>query len=151
MKYLGVIIFSVLLASCTTIDVYEKSMNFENQKWASNVQPSFTFDITDTTSFQNFYLVLRHTEKYPYKNIWLELTIKSPYDTSVIKKEFALADNSKWLGSSIDDIVEHRTIFNPQPIPLKKGSYSFTLKQIMRDDPLPFILSAGIRVQKTNR
>lgn len=148
MKYLAIVILSLTLASCATLDVYEKAEHFANQKWSSSQQPTFSFEIKDTTSLQNFYLVLRHTEQYPYKNIWLELTIKSPYDSSVIKKEFTLADNSKWLGTAIDDIVEHRTIFNPQPIQLKKGIYSFTIKQIMREDPLPFILSAGIRVQK---
>jgi gliding motility-associated lipoprotein GldH len=94
---------------------------------------------------------LRHQEKYPYKNIWLSLAVKDPDTTSIIKREFTLADNNKWLGTTIDDITDHRIIFNPQPIKLKKGSYSFTLKQIMRDDPLPNILSAGIRVQKVGQ
>ena len=151
MKYFVSIIILLTISSCTTLDVFEKTVPFSNQAWSSNTTPTFTFNIADTSSTQNFYLVLRHTHQYPYKNIWLEITIKSPYDTSIIKKEFTLADNSKWLGgvTTIDDIVEHRILFNPQPIQLKKGNYSFTLKQIMRDDPLPFILNAGIRVQKT--
>ncbi len=149
MKYLAIAISLLLLVSCTTLDVYEKTKPFNNHQWSSTDKPSFSFDIKDTTSYQNFYFVLRHTEAYPYKNIWLELTIKSPYDTTVLRKEFKLADNNKWLGNSIDDIVEHRVIFNPQAIQLRRGTYSFTLKQIMRDDPLPHILSAGIRVQKT--
>lgn len=153
---MNIIRFSLVIAvlficGCNTIDIYEKTNHFKDQKWSSTEQPKFEFEIKDTNSFQNFYLVLRHTDKYPYKNIWLELNIKSPYDTSIIKKEFTLADNSKWLGTSIDDIIEHRTIFNPQPVKLKKGIYTFTLKQIMRDDPLPFVLSAGIRVQKNSQ
>ena len=148
MKYL--ILFSSILfiTSCTTIDVFEKSKSFSDQSWNSNDTASFSFEITDTTSFYNFYMILRHTEKYPYKNIWLSLNVISPKDTSTFKREFTLADNSKWLGSTVDDITDHRIIFNPQPIKLKRGNYSFTLKQIMREDPLPFILSAGIRVQK---
>jgi gliding motility-associated lipoprotein GldH len=148
MKNLIFTFCAIIFASCTTLDVFEKSTPFPSQNWNSNNAVSVDFAVTDTNSLHNFYLVLRHTEKYPYKNIWLQLTIKSPNDTSVIKREFTLADNSKWLGATIDDITDHRIMFNPQPIKLKKGNYNFTIKQIMRENPLPHILSAGIRVQK---
>lgn len=151
MRKLVVILFIAFLASCTTLDVYEKNNPFPKQEWSSVDTPNFKFDIVDTNSFYNFYFVLRHQERYPYKNIWLSLTVKDPDTTSIIKREFTLADNTKWLGTTIDDITDHRIIFNPQPIRLKKGSYSFTLKHIMRDDPLPNILSAGIRVQKVGK
>lgn len=137
------------VASCTTLDVYEKTTPFKNQTWATKDSLQFAFNITDTTNLYNFYLVLRHTDKYAYKNIWLQLSIKSPNDTTTFKREFTLADNTKWLGTTIDDITDHRIIFNPQPISLKKGNYFFTLKQIMREDPLQNVLSAGIRVQKS--
>ena len=144
-----IFIFVILFASsCTTLDVYEKSKQFPTQTWNSKDSANFKFEITDTINYYNFYLVLRHQERYAYKNIWLSLNVISPKDTSNFKREFTLADNSKWLGTTIDDITDHRIIFNPQPIKLKKGTYNFTLKQIMRDDPLPNILSAGIRVQK---
>ena len=148
MKNLTIISCVLFFASCTTLDVFEKSKPFSAQTWSSIDTPSFTFDIKDTNNYYNFYLVLRHQEKYPYKNIWLQLTINSQKDTSIIKREFALADNTKWLGTTIDDITDHRIIFNPQPIKLTKGLYSLNLKQIMREDPLPYILSAGIRIEK---
>jgi len=150
-KLLSIVLISCLLASCTTLDVYEKSKVFTKQEWASTDTPNFKFDIVDTTSLYNFYFVLRHQEKYPYKNVWLSLNVKNVDTTITIKREFILADNNKWLGSTIDDITDHRIIFNQEPIKLKKGTYSFTLKQIMRDDPLPYIFSAGIRVQKANQ
>jgi hypothetical protein len=34
------------------------------------------------------------------------------------------------------------------PAKLKKGEYSFTLQQIMREDPLQHVLNAGIRIVK---
>lgn len=150
-KILGIVFFSCVLISCTTLDVYEKSKVFTKQEWASIDTPNFKFDIVDTSNLYNFYFVLRHQEKYPYKNIWLSLNVKNIDTTITIKREFILADNNKWLGSTIDDITDHRISFNQEPIKLKKGAYSFTLKQIMRDDPLPHILSAGIRVQKAGK
>lgn len=149
MKHLTFVFFvSIALSSCTTLDVYEKTQPFPTHNWNSKDTAHFSFDIADTTNYYNFYLVLRHQEKYPYKNLWLELTVNDPKYSTKIKREFILADNNKWLGTTIDDITDHRIKFNPEPIKLKKGTYSFTLKQIMREDPLPNILSAGIRVQK---
>ena len=139
------------ISSCNTLDVYEKSTPFSSLSWSSLDSQNYKFDIIDTNSSYNIYMVLRHQEKYPYKNIWLQLSVKSPIDTSVFNREFILADNNKWLGTTIDDVTDHRIVFNPQPIKLKKGAYSFTLKQIMREDPLPYIFSAGIRVQKVSK
>ena len=68
--------------------------------------------------------------------------------TYTIKREFPLADNTKWLGTGMDDIIEHRITFNTLPIHLKKGNYTFSLQQIMREDPLQHVLNAGIRVEK---
>jgi len=150
-KLAFIILVIVAISSCTTLDIYEKSTPFPSLTWNTSDTLSYKFDIIDTNSYYNFYMVLRHQEKYPYKNIWLQLTVKSPLDSSTFKREFILADNNKWLGTTVDDITDHRIVFNPQPIQLKKGTYNFTLKQIMREDPLPHILSAGIRVQKVAR
>ena len=139
------------LSSCVTLDVYEKNHLFTTQSWTSDDTLNFKFEVIDTSSYHNFYFVLRHQEKYPFKNIWIELQVKDPDTITTIKREFTLADNNKWLGSTIDDITDHRLIFNTQPIHLKKGTYSFTIKQVMRVDPLPYVLSAGIRVQKVSR
>ena len=48
----------------------------------------------------------------------------------------------------MSDIVEHRITFNKTPARLVKGKYTFTLQQAMREDPLGYILNAGIRVEK---
>lgn len=151
MKFIQIPLIILLFYSCQTLDVFEKTDNIEKQAWNSLQSKQFSFNVTDTTTYQNFYLVLRHSNQYPYKNLWLEIDVKSPDDTLTFKKEFTLADNSKWLGNSINEIVEHRIAFNPQPIQLKKGMHTFTLKQIMREDPLPFIYAVGVRVQKINK
>lgn len=121
MKHFVVVVFILsAVSSCTTLDVYEKTKSFTTQSWSSKDTAHFTFEISDTSSFYNFYLVLRHQEKYPYRNLWLELTVNDPQYSTKIKKEFTLADNNKWLGTTIDDITDHRIKFNPQPIKLKR-------------------------------
>ena len=142
------ILILIFLSSCGSIDVYEKTKAFPQHEWKSNDSASFSFDIKDTASRYNLYMVLRHEDAYKKKNIWVDITVKAPDSTYSIKREFNLADNTHWLGSAMDDIIEHRININAMPIPLKKGNYGFVLKQAMREDPLEYVLNAGIRVEK---
>jgi gliding motility-associated lipoprotein GldH len=149
LKNLCLILVLVSMTACQTIDIYEKTTFFPEHSWKSGEKPSFTFEITDTTSLYNIFLVLRHEDAYNYNNIWVNLTVREPTDVVTIRREFILANNKQgWLGSGMDDIFEHRIPFNTKPAPLRKGKYTFTLQQDMREDPLHHILTAGVRVEK---
>ncbi|MEJ7681288.1 MAG: gliding motility lipoprotein GldH [Segetibacter sp.] len=148
-KYCFVLLLLLSPAACQTIDIYEKTIAFRDHNWQSAENPSFAFEITDTTSLYNIFLVLRHEDAYNYNNIWINLTVKSPVDMVTIRREFVLGSNKQgWLGSGMDDVFEHRIAFNNKPAPLHKGKYIFTLQQDMREDPLEHIINAGIRVEK---
>lgn len=139
-----------LLRACTTIDLYEKTVTIPGHAWKSNFRPSFDFTIKDTTSQYRIFLVLRHNEKYSFSNIYLNLYVKGPGQDSTLKiqKDLTLATNEKgWLGSGMDDIYEHR-IELAEKQSLKAGTYTFTLEEIMREDPLQNVLNAGIRLEK---
>lgn len=149
MKQLYNILFITLfITSCNTLDVYEKTKGFPDQVWKSTDTPSFSFEVKDAKSLYNIQIVLRHTDAYHFKNIWANVLVQGPDSSFSFKRDFVLADNQHWLGSSMDDIIEHRIPFNPFPIPLKKGKYTFTLQHIMREEPLQNVLHAGIRVEK---
>jgi len=139
---------TLLIASCTTIDLYEKNVTIPGFRWKSSYKPEFTFSIRDTTAPYQLFLVLRHTEKYTYNNIWINLYSQPPGDT-VHKASFELqlATNEKWLATGMDDIYEHR-IKLTDPQYLKAGTYHFKVEQIMREDPLEHVMNVGIRVEK---
>jgi gliding motility-associated lipoprotein GldH len=143
----------LFLASCQTIDLYEKVQPIPGHKWRSSYKPSFSFNIKDTTRPYQLYIILRHTEKYNYNNIWVNLHVRTP--DSVQRSfllELPLATNEKgWLGSGIDDVYEHRIALtlDPEKLNFKKaGDYQFTLEHIMRQDPLEYVMNAGIRIEK---
>jgi gliding motility-associated lipoprotein GldH len=117
-------------------------------KWKSSFKPEFTFNIKDTTSPYQLFLVLRHNEKYAYNNIWINLYSQPPGDTThKAAFELQLATNEKWLASGMDDIYEHR-IKLTEPQYLKAGAYHFKIEQIMREDPLENVMNVGLRVEK---
>jgi gliding motility-associated lipoprotein GldH len=147
---------SLQLAACTSLpsDVFEKNVTIPGQAWASSFKPriDFTIQAKDTADRYNVYVVLRHSDAYQYNNIWIQGTIRKPGDTigKSLRADLPLADNNGWKGSGMDDIYEHRVLVRDLALTgfSKPGTYSFTLQQIMRDDPLPHVLNVGVRLEK---
>ena len=140
----------IVLAGCETVQLYEQNTSYPDHQWASKQSNTYKCSIADTNALYNVYFVIRHHNAYHYKNIWVELSTKSP--SGIVTKEAAnlnLADDEKgWLGTGMDDIYDQRIPITAQPIKLKKGVYEFTLQHTMREDPLQNILATGIRVEK---
>lgn len=134
--------------SCTQINVFEKNSTIPGYSWKSDFAVKGDFTISDTASSYNTYLVLRHTDAYKYSNIWLNVGIQAPGDSMYYTKmNIELAnDAAGWMGTGMDDIWELRQLVI---LPLsKKGTYNYSISQIMRDDPLAAVMSAGLRVEK---
>ena len=112
---------------------------------------SGTFNISDTNSYYNLSLVVRHTDAYVYNNIWLNVGLQSPGDSMYFQKiDFTLGDDAAgWEGAGMNDIWEVRKLLKAHTRFKKNGEYQFRILQIMRDDPLKNIMSVGLRVEKT--
>lgn len=143
---------SLFILSCTHIDLYEKNVNIPGHQWKSDFRPSFSFTIKDLTVGYRLFFVIRHTEKYNYNNIWINLFSQPPGDSlRKVAYEIKLATDEKgWLGSGMDDIYELRQPLTPGGLFLKPGEYHFSIEQIMREDPLLNVLSVGLRLEKNN-
>ena len=149
----GLIIISILftLFSCGQIEVFEKNTPIPNHAWKSNFPCSGTFIISDTSNYYNIYAVLRHTDAYKYNNIWVNVGLQPPGDSMSFQKiNLSLGDDANgWQGSGMDDIWEVRKLLTEGPKKFRKvGLYHFSLYNIMRDDPLLHVISAGLRVEK---
>ena len=146
--------FSLILitASCTQTNLFEKNVSIPGGQWAQDFKPKVTFEITDTTSSYNVFFVIRHTEAYGYNNIYVRIGSTAAGDTSTVTRMFdlPLASQNKWLASGMDDIYEHRILLYSQPVRFTKpGIYTFTLEQLMRENPLEHVMNVGLRVEKT--
>jgi len=141
--------YMILLQACTTIDLYEKNIPLPQHQWNSHFIPEFRFAIKDTSALYELYFVIRHSEKYNYNNIWINLYSHPPGDSMhKAPYELQLATNDKgWLASGMDDIYEHR-IRLTEPIKLKAGTYRFRVENIMREDPLLHVWNIGLRLEK---
>lgn len=153
-KIVSIIILSVFITSCIRIDLFEKQSQIPSQEWYYSNVPQFTFTIEDTSSRYNVFVVLRHTDLYQYNNIWLNIGSASPLDSITHYQNINLrlgSDSKGWEGTGMDDIFEVRKNISPGPLSFKKpGDYTFSVAQIMRDNPLKYILDVGIRVEKVS-
>lgn len=140
----------MLFAGCTQIDLHENHTRIPGFKWQHSFPAKGNFKITDTTASYNIYVVLRHTDDYKYSNIWLNLGFRNPGDSMYFRKlNLDLADDAGgWEGSGMNDIWEVRKLIGHMHHFSKPGEYFYEMNQIMRDNPLAGIMSAGLRVQK---
>jgi gliding motility-associated lipoprotein GldH len=146
-----VIMICTGIAACTQLNVFERTVAIPKQTWFYNYKPSFTFTVTDTAASYNIFIVLRHTDSYQYNNIWLNLATKAPGGSVQSQNvDIRLATDAKgWEGNGMDDIFEIRKNISRGPVPFSKaGKYTFTISQVMRENPLKHILNVGIRVEK---
>ncbi len=154
MKYLTIIIGSLLLASCVQNDLFEKNISLPSHQWEHSFTPSISFNITDTLSSYNIFLVVRHTDAYHFNNLWIKLKSKAPGDSATSTQQFdlPLATQTGWSGTGMDDIFEHRILLNRRPVNFRRqGEYSFTLEQVMRENPLEEMMNVGIRLEKVRQ
>jgi gliding motility-associated lipoprotein GldH len=127
--------------------------------WSSSYRPEFRFEVDDTTSAYQLFFLIRHTDAYPFNNIWLRMDVKAPGDTafSQNRMEVPLAERAgphagKWIGRGIGEIYEQRIPLTNALSPTlfyKKGTYTVRLTQDMRTDPLPEVIQVGILLEKT--
>lgn len=146
------ILFS-FLNSCRQSDrlnVFEKHVPIPGYRWNYSFHPSYEVEITDTAALYNIYVTIRHTNDYPFSNLWL--LISSGYSGEKPKTqrvELPLADREgRWLGSGIDNIFDQRILIQQHARFNKPGTYQFSFEQNMRMDNLPHIMSIGLRVEK---
>lgn len=140
----------LLLASCSQLATFEKDTAIPGNQWKSSFEVKGCFAVTDTAAAYNTYIVLRHTDAYKYNNIWLNVGIQPPGDSMHYQKfDLTLgADATGWLGSGMNDIWEVRELYFRGVRFKNSGTYNFTITQVMREDPLPGIMSAGLRLEK---
>ena len=151
--YLLLIAFCFLLTGCMPAPYFQKEASIPQYAWNYNFKPAFTFDITDTTAIYQSYFLIRHSQSYPYCNIWMWVYVKSPGD-SLPRKErvnITLAESSgKWLGRGMGELYEQRMKIDfSDSIKFRRaGTYTVSMEQNMRINPLPEIMNVGFRLEK---
>jgi gliding motility-associated lipoprotein GldH len=146
-----IILVLFLLAGCNETGLYEKVYFLKGNAWSSQEQPSFEFEVKDTSSKYQLYFLIRHADAYEYNNVWISLKSQLPGDSVIRKERFdiPLADQTKWLGSGMDDMFDHRVLLYREPVKFSKtGMYKVSIGHEMRVEPLEHVFNVGLRIEK---
>ena len=133
----------LLFASCSEGVVYSRFYTMESEKWAIDSVAQFDFYIDDAAAAYQMLIYVRHTERYPYQNMWLFVGDSVPTDTI----EFYLADDrGRWLGDRHHGMLEMPVLFEENYHFPDTGTYHLTIQQGMRDSVLQGVADVGLEI-----
>jgi gliding motility-associated lipoprotein GldH len=155
MKFTGIVAVLLLcftLFACDENVVYKAHEDIDDGLWYIKNKPVFKVEITDTTQNYNLYYLIRNTLQYPYYNLYLTRNFAAPGGAVISNtlEEVYLSNEvtGKPYGHGLGDLFDHKIPFLKNYRFAKPGIYTITLTQSMRQNPLPFIMSVGISVEK---
>lgn len=152
--------YLVLLAAVTACEqdasvVYKENVDIEGGKWYVKNIPSFTFEITDATVPYDLYYTVRNGLTYPYYNLYLTryLTDDKGHEIESRLDELLLMDakTGQPRGKGLGDLYDNKVVLKRAYRFPKPGTYTLKIKQYMRQDPLPDVVSVGISVEKSSQ
>ncbi len=142
------ITISLLFCACTKT-MYSDFQSVPITGWQEDSIISFSVPVNDTTSIYDIILCVRHTETYPYQNMWLFCGFgvdSLAHDTI----EFFLADDrGRWLGNGGNKWIEMPVLYEQNYQFPDTGQYIFTVQHGMRDENLRGISDVGLIIRQS--
>lgn len=148
----GLLVILILFA-CTDARFYDQNQSIPAKTWRYDYKPAFQVDIQDIDSLYTVYLHVRHTNDYPYSNLFVLLYETAPDGSRhTYRVEIPLAErDGRWLGQGIGSVFSRQVKVLRHHRFKQKGTYTYTLEQNMRANPLMEITDIGIAVQPIPR
>jgi gliding motility-associated lipoprotein GldH len=150
MRYVVIFCFFATFG-CKTDGFYKGIEDLKDGVWPEKYEAKFQFDITDTLKTYDLYYHIRNTPSYPYYNLYISRELQYPDGSKevAIKNELILFDEKTGLplGNGLGDLWDHKIKIANKVRFKKLGKHTVTLKQFMRQDPLPFVLSVGLSLE----
>jgi gliding motility-associated lipoprotein GldH len=152
-RFLPVVLL-LTLGACNDPNVlYQENADIDGAKWYVKNTPTFRFQVTDASQSYDIYYTLRNTLTYPYYNLYLTryLTDERGKELESRLDELILMDpkTGKPRGKGLSDIYDNKVLMKKAYRFPKPGTYVIRLKQYMRQDPLPDVVSVGISVERS--
>ncbi len=143
---IGLFVLTVLFASCRNNIVYSQFVPIPSEKWHVDSVEQFDYTIADKETGYQMLVYVRHTERYPYQNMWLFLDNGTQRDTI----EFYLADDrGQWLGDHHHGFIEMPVLIEQNYHFADTGRYYMTIQHGMRDSLLRGITDIGFEISKS--
>ena len=144
-KILFGIIAVLALSACSSNIVYSRFSPLKSNEWHMDSAVCFDYQIENAKASYTMILYVRHTEHYPYQNMWLFIDNAGKTDTI----EFYLADDrGQWLGDQHHGFIEMPVLLEEAKQFADTGVYRLSVQHGMRDEILQGVSDIGIEISR---
>lgn len=145
-KVLLLALSSLMLIACQKEAVYT---HFESLPgtWSADSTLVFHPVLSDSVNEYQVLINIRHTDRYPYQNLWLFVDLQR--DSILLRRDTIEAqmanERGEWQGQGISQYA--LTLLYLEGQTLTQGEYTVSIQQGMRTEKLPGITEVGVRVE----
>lgn len=134
-------------SACNSDIIYSHFSPISSNKWHIDSVAHFDFTVEDATPDYRVLVYVRHTERYPYQNMWLFVDDGLYRDTL----EFYLADDrGQWLGDRKHGFIEMPVLLEENKHFADTGVYHYSIQHAMRDTLLRGVTDVGLEIRRVN-
>lgn len=140
------------IPACSSSTVIDEQSDISEGLWHLDSLVVFQFDVEDTTAAYEVQYNVRYAVNYPYYNLFLKYYLEDSTGAILSSElqELILFDKKtgKPMGEGLGDLFDRSVpVFDNKKFSYA-GSYTFKVKQFMRMEQLPGILSFGLKIQQ---
>ena len=147
-KVLLLAISSLLLIACQQNVVFTAYESLPADGWNMDSVVVFHPTIEDSIGNYQMLISIRHTDRYPYQNMWMFVDVKQDSvqlrrDTIEVQLAYA---RGEWYGKGLSEYT--LPVIYLENIPLLQGEYTIGIQQGMREESLRGVSNVGLKLIK---
>ncbi|UXX80582.1 gliding motility lipoprotein GldH [Reichenbachiella carrageenanivorans] len=140
------------VTACSSSTIIDEQSDISEGLWHLDSLVAFQFEVEDTTAAYEIQYNVRYAVNYPYYNLFLKYYLEDSTGDVLSSElqELILFDKKtgKPMGEGLGDLFDRAVpVFENKKFAYS-GSYTFKVKQFMRMEQLPGILSFGLKIQQ---
>jgi gliding motility-associated lipoprotein GldH len=148
-----ILILLLCTASCRSDIIFTDSVILPDKKWTIDNVITFEVPVTDTLNSAEITFPVRTGSEYPYRNLYLFISARSPKGVVIADTiEYQLTNGKgEWYGKGAGDIHELELPFRKNIYFPETGNYTFRIQHGMRSLELNSVYDLGIRITKVKQ
>jgi len=152
--HIFILVAVLSFCACSGKTVFSEYQPLPREGWHADSALCFGFAAPDTISPYDVIISIRHTQQYPYQNMWLFISGNRTAVTGHLSSrdtiEFFLADDrGRWLGNGYGNLREMPVLYMHNHIFRSTDTLSLCIEQAMRENTLRGISDVGVKIVKS--
>jgi len=150
-KIILTLVVILFVTSCQKKSAYQNAETIPDSKWAMGQIISFRDSLTENDPEKlHFEINLRHTNIYPYQNIWLYIQTKcSDGSTRMDSIDWKISEpNGRWLGTGWGSL--YNIAYQLPDLEIKKNNqkrwFNIEIQHGLRDEYIKGVENVGVRL-----